>query len=319
MGDIGDMGVECAMSLLPPQSEIVIPHAMLDLLSGERLPHAVLLVGTEAATRACARYIGQVLLCESNERPCGRCSTCLQFVADVCADFREVGGESIRKGDIESLQGWLAVKGHRSRKVYTLYGADTMTGVAANRILKTLEEPDPGVHAILTAVSRQAVLSTITSRSFTFTVESSEQFLHSDYQVIPLLQAALHPSENDTFDGFIPKMVRWTRMWLVEHMPSLLLAAEWQSICSEVSADSGLMLLVEWLRDILHTRIGQLNIRFRAWAQDIAEFAPMLEVAGWASALDIVLDSRLRLKSNVVALLNFEQMCIRLQGGLSDV
>lgn len=311
--------MEASITLLPPQTDIVLPQPLLKLLKGARLPHAVLLIGSVNDTRDAARYLAQVLLCIADERPCGTCPVCLQFASGSCTDFFEAGGESIRKGDVEMLQHWLPVKGHGATKVYSLYGAHTMTGVAANRILKTLEEPHGGVHAILTASSRHAVLSTIRSRSSTFTVQSQTHFSQSDFEVIPLLQSVIHPEENDLFDGFVDKMVRWTQMWLVHGEPSLILAAELQSLAQDVSAEKCLIILVEWFRDILYTRIGQSDIRFHEWSAQIEQFAPMLEIGQWTRALNIVIESRLRLRSNVVALLNFEQMCIRLQGVSSDV
>lgn len=307
------------MSLFPPKTDIVLPQQLLNLLTNGRLPHALLLIGSEDVTREAAGYVAQVLLCIADQRPCGVCSVCQQFAAGSSADFFEAGGDAIRKNDVEMLQRWLPVKGHRPTKVYTLYGADTMTGVAANRILKTLEEPHKGVYAILTATSRQAVLSTIRSRSFTFTIQQQTQFAQSDFDVIPLLQSVIQPEENDLFDGFIAKMVRWMEMWLVQREPSLILAAQLQSLAHEISAEKCLIVLAEWFRDTLYMRIGQPNIRFHEWSLEIARFAPMLEIGQWTRSLNILIESRLRLQSNVVALLNFEQMCIRLQGVLSGV
>jgi DNA polymerase-3 subunit delta' len=49
-------------------------------------------------------------------------------------------------------------------QVFTLPGADRLTPEAANALLKSLEEPPPGVTWILTASSPAAVLPTIGSR-----------------------------------------------------------------------------------------------------------------------------------------------------------
>lgn len=50
------------------------------------------------------------------------------------------------------------------RRVFVIEGADTMNDRAANRLLKTLEEPPPFAHLILLADRREDVLPTIVSR-----------------------------------------------------------------------------------------------------------------------------------------------------------
>ncbi|GMA63975.1 hypothetical protein NZD89_01330 [Alicyclobacillus fastidiosus] len=305
--------------IIPPSDPLILPASILDALATDRMPHAALLVGTNRATNLAARYIAQVLLCEGESRPCGQCSACIKFHADVQTDFLEVGGQAIKTSEIEAMQRWLPVRAHSGKKVYTLYGADHMTGVAANRILKTLEEPQRGVFALLTALGRQAVLSTIRSRCTIYTITESGAAPHTDPQVVPLLEEATQGAENHSFDGFVEKMIKWTQMWLVDKCPALILAAQWQSYCEEVSPADSLTLLVEYLRDILHTRVGQSSIRFQDWEASIKRIAPILEVKQWTRAIEIVLDSRQRLESHVATLLNFEQMCIRLREVLPDV
>jgi DNA polymerase-3 subunit delta' len=51
-----------------------------------------------------------------------------------------------------------------ARRVFVIEGAETMNEQAANRLLKTLEEPSPYVHIILLADELGAVLPTISSR-----------------------------------------------------------------------------------------------------------------------------------------------------------
>src|SRR5271155_2136610 len=51
-----------------------------------------------------------------------------------------------------------------SRRVFVIEGADAMNDQAANRMLKTLEEPPSFVHLVLLADRREDVLATIASR-----------------------------------------------------------------------------------------------------------------------------------------------------------
>ena len=51
-----------------------------------------------------------------------------------------------------------------ARRVFVIEGADAMNDQAANRMLKTLEEPPPFVHLLLLTDRREDVLATIASR-----------------------------------------------------------------------------------------------------------------------------------------------------------
>ncbi len=51
-----------------------------------------------------------------------------------------------------------------SRRVFVIEGADTMNDQAANRLLKTLEEPAPFVHLLLLADRPEDLLATVVSR-----------------------------------------------------------------------------------------------------------------------------------------------------------
>jgi DNA polymerase-3 subunit delta' len=308
--------VDVQHALMSP-TEFDMPESVLDALVHGHLAHASLFIGTADVTEKAVRWLAQAILCEGDVRPCGACSSCIKFLADAHPDFFATSGTKVRTNDVEQLQSWLTVRGHQGKKVYALFGADSMTSVAANRMLKTLEEPEPHVYALLTAVQRHTVLSTIRSRCFTHTIHEKGAWPQADYQVVPFVHEALNPPENSSFDGFIDKMVRWTEMWLVERQPALILATKWQAFCGEISAEDSLTLLVEWLRDILYTRIGQSHIRFRAWESQVSHISPILDVRQWTRAIEIVLDSRQRLQSHVAALLNFEQMCIRLREDLS--
>lgn len=297
-----------------PTEAFNLPVSLLDAFARRRVTHAILLVGSPHTTEKAARWFARMLLCQRDSgAPCGECPACRQFDSGVHPDFLEVGEGTIRTGDIEVLQRWLSVKSHGERKVYTLKNVESMTPVAANRVLKTLEEPEPGVYAILTATERQRVLSTIRSRTLMYELPASEAYLSTDHFAVPLLESVFGERENDTFDGFVDQMLRWTEMWLVEKQPALILAATWQSYCETVSAMDSLMLLAEWFRDMLYARAGASNRRFRDLEPQIVRIAPMLEVGQWTRSVEIVLESRGRLNSHVASLLNFEQMCIRLR------
>ncbi len=83
------------------------------------------------------------------------------------AERTETKGASqdIRIDQIRSLADWATSTSHRAvAKVALVYPADALNPAAANALLKTLEEPPPGVHFLLGAHRLDAVLPTIRSR-----------------------------------------------------------------------------------------------------------------------------------------------------------
>jgi len=71
----------------------------------------------------------------------------------------------IRVADVESIQADAALRAADVyRKVYVLEQAELLHPYAANRLLKTIEEPPPSVVMVLTTVDPTATLETIVSR-----------------------------------------------------------------------------------------------------------------------------------------------------------
>src|SRR5271167_287635 len=76
------------------------------------------------------------------------------------------GASEMLVGDIEEPVVAAATRTpfESSRRVFVIEGADTMNDQAANRMLKTLEEPPAFTHLLLLADRREDVLATIASR-----------------------------------------------------------------------------------------------------------------------------------------------------------
>jgi len=160
-------------------------------------PHALLLHGKAGTGRRdFARAVAAALLCEApgaDLRACGRCVSCLLLAAGSHPDlkvFRSAWFEHI-EGDadpadaadegeggsgkrlsreipvdtIRRLADFAALASHRGGvRVALLYPADGMNHVAANTLLKTLEEPPPGLVFVLLAESLDRLLPTVRSR-----------------------------------------------------------------------------------------------------------------------------------------------------------
>ncbi len=127
--------------------------------------HAYLLVGSN--TDDIALFLAQSFLCKEDVLACEECNDCRRVKENNFSDFIIVDGNesSIKKEDIEHIQ----VEFNKSSleggdKVYLLKNIENSSNVAMNSLLKFLEEPVEGVHAILTTKNVNKILPTIQSR-----------------------------------------------------------------------------------------------------------------------------------------------------------
>ncbi|MFN3593751.1 MAG: DNA polymerase III subunit delta' [Thiobacillaceae bacterium] len=148
----------------------------------ERLPHALLLHGMPGVGKyALARALAQWLLCRSPtpQGGCGRCQACAWFAQDAHPDLHRIepqadsdeaekgkrGGAVIKIGQLREVIEALSLSAHQGGwRVAIIRPAEAMNAAAANALLKTLEEPPPGVLLILVSHRPRRLLPTVRSR-----------------------------------------------------------------------------------------------------------------------------------------------------------
>lgn len=145
------------------------------LAAAERLPHALLFTGAEGVgKRRTAHVLARTLLCaKGGDAPCGHCDSCRTMEAGVHPDYFEAvpeargkGAAAIRTDAVREIL--VAASGapiSARRRIILIDDADRMNETAANRLLKTLEEPSGEVIFILVTSACEAILPTIRSRA----------------------------------------------------------------------------------------------------------------------------------------------------------
>lgn len=130
------------------------------------LSHAYLFAGPEGLGKTeFAREVGVALVASCGG--CGACAECERARRGVHPDLRviEREGERIRLEQIAPLVAELALKPFTAeRRVWVLPEADQLMPEAANKLLKSIEEPPAHVHFLLVTDRIERVLSTIVSR-----------------------------------------------------------------------------------------------------------------------------------------------------------
>ncbi|WP_157509017.1 DNA polymerase III subunit delta' [Ferrimonas futtsuensis] len=136
-------------------------------LNSGRLTHGWLICGAQGIGKTdLALALADSLLCDQGTG-CGLCRGCQLLAAGnhpdrlvIQPDPRVIKVEQIREL-IHALEGTAHQGG---RRVVVIHQADAMNTAAANALLKTLEEPAPGVHLLLISDAPNRLPATIISR-----------------------------------------------------------------------------------------------------------------------------------------------------------
>lgn len=159
-----------------------------------RLPHALLLKGPRGIGKLdFAMHIAQSVLCETptdSGLGCNSCPSCHWFELGTHPDFRLLQPDALAETDegeeretgkkkssrlvsvdqIRSLADFANLSAHQGKhRVVLIHPAEAMNASAANALLKTLEEPTPGMLMLLVSDRPQRLLPTIMSRCLSIT------------------------------------------------------------------------------------------------------------------------------------------------------
>lgn len=136
----------------------------------DRLPHALLLMGSETANLVDFAYaMAASLLCLHEQKPCNGCKSCHLISSTEHPDLSylepDKAGGIIKIDQIRDLH-HLAFRSPQlgDKRIFIIYPAEKMNVAAANALLKLLEEPPAGVFFILIAEQIASLPATIISR-----------------------------------------------------------------------------------------------------------------------------------------------------------
>ncbi len=168
-----------------------LKERLLALFSRSRIPQALLLTGSDEASRTTLGLeLTRALLClaPSEGTVCGVCSSCRKLAKQQHPDFYLLApqGEETRIDQVRAFHRWLAVAPHEGpRKVGLIQQAENLNRNAANALLKAIEEPPPYAILILLARSKETLLPTVRSRCLTFRVPGCGETVESAPDGLP--------------------------------------------------------------------------------------------------------------------------------------
>ncbi len=146
-----------------------VAQSLQNAIRAGRVAHAYLFTGARGVGKtSMARILAKALNCPNavDGVPCNACEICDGISAGNDVDIMEIDGASNRGiDDIRSLRANVNVKSMRTKyKVYIVDEVHMLTREAFNALLKTLEEPPPGVKFVFCTTEPNKVPDTILSR-----------------------------------------------------------------------------------------------------------------------------------------------------------
>lgn len=239
----------------------------------KRPPHGLLFKGSKGIGKFdLAMNYAQSLLCQrpdQAELACGLCPSCHWFEQETHPDFRllqpevlSLDGEETETGkkpskqisvdQVRALADFVGMSAHQGgRRVVVIHPAEAMNTNAANALLKSLEEPPPGLLFILVSHKPQQLLPTILSRCLSFAlpapdVASATRWLKE--------QGVKNPAEALAASGFAPLQAVQLDQQLGSEERNKLLRAVRQPVGLDVFAlaealqKTEQVLVVQWLQ-----------------------------------------------------------------------
>lgn len=141
------------------------------IIEKNQLSHAYLLTGESGLGKlAVAKWVAKRLFCINLQDgfPCNECQECVRINENQHPDVFviEPDGQSIKVDQVRFLKSEFSKSGvESSQKVFIISEAHKMTSGAANSLLKFIEEPVGNVTAFLLSDNKNLMLPTIVSRT----------------------------------------------------------------------------------------------------------------------------------------------------------
>lgn len=182
--------------------------AWRQLIAGGRMPQVLLLEGRDGCGKRAllAALVAQHFCSRSDEQsPCGLCAECRRVLNGTHPEVLWVESDDgkLRVEDAEAIQEHLsyAPGNEAGSRIVVIVDADQLMVQAANRLLKTMEEPPEWGRIYMSTSRVDAILATVLSRAVRWKIMPPPQRLSLEFLRGSFERAGREvPPEDDLFD-----------------------------------------------------------------------------------------------------------------------
>ncbi|QCX33473.1 AAA family ATPase [Caloramator sp. E03] len=189
-----------------------VKNALMNMYNNRRLSHAFMIVGPEGIGKSIfAKYIASLLLCKGEQKPCGKCISCIKVQHGNHPDVKVISSsKSIGIDIIREIINDVNIKPYEGdKKVVIVKGADKITLEGQNALLKTLEEPIEDTTIILLAEKFDLILDTITSRCQVFHLGKVAPYKIEEYLINQGIEKEKAKTLSSLSDGIVGNALKY--------------------------------------------------------------------------------------------------------------
>ena len=282
-----------------------IKELLTNAVKSGKESHSYLFVGQEGiGKKIIAKEFAKMILCTDKENKyCNKCKSCIEFNGENNPDFKiiEPDGNSLKIEQIREFENSVAEKPIISnKKVYIINDSDKMTQEAQNSLLKTLEEPPEYVTIILIGSNESAYLDTIKSRCMVLhfkkiAEDDIKEYLKNNYKT-----DIENPIMLEAFQGSIGKAIELLdKQEEYEQIENVILNLQKEDKIDLLNnAES-----IYKAKDDKFEMLDFINIILLNLAKKNGKYA---------NCIDIVEDTKKRLKSNANYDMSIDNMLLKL-------
>lgn len=286
-----------------------------------------------------AIQLAKTLFCLERDglEPCHQCRNCNRIASNNHPDVRIFSpetGKQITIDQIDFLLKEFSYRGSESqRRLFVIEHANLMTQVAANRLLKLIEEPSEKEIVILITEQVQQILPTILSRCQTVSfkplqkIELREKLEENEVskpmaRLVSALtddyETAYELARDETIAQAQSLVIQLSEEVLDRHSDILLTIQE--KVISRFKDKEQISLLLDlfllWYRDVIFLHLQKdEQIVFTQEKERLERYKLHFTIQKAAQQMETILEAKKQLDANVTPQLVIEQVVLSLQEG----
>lgn len=305
------------------KTQKIIYETLKNAVDNDKLSHAYLFDATNSSlgidlVKAFVKYI----YCP-NKKKCVNCVICKNINENKNPDIEIINPDSlwIKKEQLLVLQDKFSVKSLTgNKKIYIINGAEFLNDSSANTILKFLEEPEPGIIAILLSKNINNVLETIKSRCQILKIlpeiKKSKTILEKvgSYLCDGEENINIFINQSNSLEK-IENVLEFVNFYEKDKINMLLfIQKKWLDFFNDKESNLfGYEIMILIYKDAINYKIGRKIEIFDNYEKTIKYISDSNDLKNLYKKLAIIIENKDKIRLNINNSLNMDNLIIRLE------